>query len=214
VALPDGTLAERTTIRRGGVRLPPGRVEIEAAGVRAELSLADEGEAVEVASPSGDSWIWTRKRAALHAHGTVELDGRRHPVDAMAVVDDSLGYHARRTSWRWSAGVGRTPSGERVGWNLVTGVHDGSAASERSVWVDGAAREVGPVCFAADLSHLVGADGETLRFDEWAAREDHTNLLVIRSDYRQPFGSFSGELPGGVALAEGHGVMEQHDVRW
>ncbi len=45
-------------------------------------------------------------------------------------------------------------------------------------------------------------------------REDHTNLGLFRSDYRQPFGAFSGELPGGLVLEEGFGVMEEHDVRW
>jgi hypothetical protein len=63
--------------------------------------------------------------------------------------------------------------------------------------------------FAADLSRVGG-----LRFSEWSAREDHTNRLLIRSDYRQPFGSFGGQLPGGLALDSGYGVMEWHDVRW
>jgi hypothetical protein len=34
------------------------------------------------------------------------------------------------------------------------------------------------------------------------------------SDYRQPFGTFTGELPGGFPLADGFGVMERHAVRW
>ena len=40
------------------------------------------------------------------------------------------------------------------------------------------------------------------------------NLLVMRSRYRQPFGTFTGTLPGGIELAEGYGVMEEHDVLW
>jgi hypothetical protein len=39
-------------------------------------------------------------------------------------------------------------------------------------------------------------------------------VVVFASDYRQPFGTFSGTLPGGVELAEGFGVMERHVVRW
>ena len=31
---------------------------------------------------------------------------------------------------------------------------------------------------------------------------------------RQPFGTFAGALPGGIELAQGYGVMEEHDVRW
>jgi hypothetical protein len=79
------------------------------------------------------------------------------------------------------------------------------------VWVDGEATEVGPVEIAADLS---GAGD--LVFHEWpdSARVDDTNAVVFRSRYRQPFGVFSGALPGGIELAEGYGVMEAHDVRW
>lgn len=104
---------------------------------------------------------------------------------------------------------GLAEDGARVGWNLVAGIHDAPDASERTVWVDGDPHEVGPVAFAPDLSAVAG-----LRFGEWSAREDHTNLLLLRSHYRQPFGSFAGGLPGGLRLAEGYGVMEAHDVRW
>ena len=40
------------------------------------------------------------------------------------------------------------------------------------------------------------------------------NRLIVRSYYEQPFGTFSGELPGAGALREGWGVMERHDVLW
>jgi uncharacterized protein DUF2804 len=208
VALPDGSLRERTTARRGGVSVDTRQVSVDAAGVQIELELGD-GVDIEVVSPAGDSYIWTRKRAGVGARGSVTLDGERHAIDAEAVVDESAGYHDRHTIWRWTAGVGRGGGGERIAWNLVSGIHDAAEASERTVWVDGEPREVGPVEFADDLS----AVGD-LRFSEWCAREDHTNRLLFRSDYRQPFGTFSGLLPGGLELAEGYGVMEEHDVLW
>jgi hypothetical protein len=99
--------------------------------------------------------------------------------------------------------------GERVGWNLVSGVNDAATGSERAVWVDGEAFEPPPVEFAPDLSRV----GE-LRFSEWSAREDRTNVLLVRSRYRQPFGTFSGTLPGGLELDQGYGVMEEHDAYW
>ena len=125
------------------------------------------------------------------------------------VVDDSAGYHARHTVWSWSAGVGTSADGRPVGWNLVTGVHDAPEASERSVWVDGEPVEVGPVEFAGDLSRV----GD-LVFTEWCARADDTNALLLKSKYRQPFGTFTGTLPDGTPLREGYGVMESHDVWW
>jgi hypothetical protein len=208
MALPDGTLRERTTSGRGGVLLEPGRVRVAAQGVRIELEL-DEQPAVEVVSSHGRSYIWTGKQGDAPARGTVELGGSRFEIDGRAFVDESAGYHARRTTWRWSAGLGKGENGERLAWNLVDGVHDGAEASERTVWVDGEPHEVGPVEFAPDLSGVAG-----LRFSEWAAREHRARRGFFRSDYRQPFGTFEGELPNGVRLAEGYGVMEWHDVRW
>jgi hypothetical protein len=214
VAEPDGTLRERTTAGRGGVRLEGSRVLVEGRDVRIALELRGErGGGIEVASPAGRSFIWTRKRVVA-VRGEVVLDGREHAIDGEALVDDSAGYHERHTAWRWSAGNGRTADGRRVAWNLVRGVHDAPDESERTLWLDGEPREVGPVAFADDLSGISFAGGEALEFREWSAREDHTNLLVFRSDYRQPFGAFTGDLPGGLRLAEGFGVMEEHDVRW
>ena len=57
-------------------------------------------------------------------------------------------------------------------------------------------------------------DGGRLDFTEWAAREEDTDYGLLKSRYRQPFGTFTGELPGGLELAEGYGVMEDHDVHW
>ena len=61
-----------------------------------------------------------------------------------------------------------------------------------------AARGRAAADFAADLSRV----GD-LSFTEWCAREDHTNRLVMRSDYRQPFGAFAGTLPGGSSWRPG-----------
>ena len=169
----------------------------------------DEPGGVEVvsrtAAPTSGraSSAGARPRPGDRRWAAFELDGDE------GFVDDSAGYHARHTAWRWSAGVGRTDDGRRVAWNLVDGVHDAPSSSERTVWVDGEPHEVPPQEFGDNLSSVGG-----LRFREWSARESHINLLVMRNSYRQPFGEFSGELPCGLRLAEGYGVMEEHDVRW
>jgi hypothetical protein len=142
--------------------------------------------------------------------GQVRVGGEHFAIDGEhGFIDESAGYHARHTNWRWSAGVGRSAEGRRVAWNLVEGVHDADVASERTVWVDGRAEEVGPQHFAADLSAVGG-----LSFRPWASREHSANRLFLRSRYRQPFGEFKGRLPGGMELAVGFGVMEEHEVWW
>jgi hypothetical protein len=209
VALPDGTLLERTSARRIGLDLAPGRVLVARREPSIDLKL-EESAGVEVVSGHGRGYIWTRKQAGVPVRGRVAAFGEVWEVDGpFAFIDDSAGYHARHTCWRWSAGLGRARSGEHVAWNLVEGVHDARDGSERTLWVDGEPQEVAPQPFAADLSRVGG-----MRFAPWCEREDHTNLLLFRSHYRQPFGAFAGELPGGLELESAHGVMEWHDVRW
>jgi hypothetical protein len=212
VATPDGRLREKTALLgSGGVRLAGPEVAVDGPGVRARLRV-DERTPVETLSAHGDSYIWTAKQGGVRVSGLVELDGRPLQFEARGVVDDSAGYHARHTVWSWSAGVGVAADGRPVAWNLVTGVHDAPEASERTLWVGDEAVELTPVTFAADLSRIQGSD-VALEFSEWSAREDNTNALVLRSRYRQPFGTFSGSLAG-VELREGYGVMESHDVHW
>jgi hypothetical protein len=201
-------LWERTTPRRGRVALPDGALRVADREVAIDLVLEPDGDPVEVVSRHGSSYIWTRKRP-LRAAGLLTLEGRTLAVDALGLLDDSAGYHARHTAWEWSAGAGVAVGGESAVWNLVTGVHDGAVASERTVWIDGAAHEVGPVAFAPDLE----AVGD-LRFTAEAERVRRDDLLLLASDYRQPFGTFTGTLPDGTPLRAGYGVMERHRARW
>jgi hypothetical protein len=211
----SGTLAERSHRRQAGVVVQPGRVHVRERGVEIDLRL-DEDEGVETVSPDGAQYAWTRKQGGVPAHGRVTVNGRRHVVEGRAIVDESAGYHARHTAWHWSAGVGVAQSGEPVAWNLVSGIHDGAQASERSVWIAGQPQHVAPVRFAPDLSlvHFSGDGAEPLRFTAEAARSHRERLLVISSVYEQPFGTFAGSLPHAGPLREGYGVMERHEARW
>ena len=201
-------LWERTVLRRGRVALPDGAVRVADREVSVDLALEPAGEPVEVVSRHGESYIWTRK-SPIRATGLVTLEGRTLALDARGLIDETAGYHARHTAWEWSAGAGIAAGGEAVVWNLVAGVHDAPRGSERTVWVDGEPREVGPTAFAEGLD----AVGD-LRFAPEAERVRRDDLLLIASDYRQPFGTFSGTLPDGTELASGHGVMERHRARW
>jgi Domain of unknown function (DUF2804), C-terminal len=192
-----GTLRERTALGTGAARIETGRLRIPG---RADVRL-EEVDGVETVCPAGLSYAWTRKQGGIRATGTV----LGVEVDARAVIDDTAAYYPRHTSWEWCAGVGRARDGRPVAWNLVSGVNDPQLNSERTVWLDGEPREVPPVRFGAGLE--LGFHQEAVR-----ARED--NLVVVRSRYRQPFGTFSGVLPDGTELAEGYGVMEVHDAVW
>jgi hypothetical protein len=209
-----GRLTERTVpINARTVRLAPGRVRVEDGPSAIYLGL-EEREPVEVVTPYGAGYAWTAKQGDVRAHGALTVAGRTRAVEGRAMIDDWAGYPPRRTVWRWCSGVGTATDGRALAWNLVDGVHDDPAASERTLWVDGVARELGPVRFAGDLEGVRFAEGGELRFASEAVRAQRTSLGVVRSDYEQPFGSFSGTLPGGFELASGAGVMERHDALW
>jgi hypothetical protein len=94
VALPDGSLVEG----RRGVQLGAGR-----ARVRGVLDLElSRPPGVEVVSPHGRSYIWTRKLAPVHVRGTVSVDGHTFELDGDdGFLDESAGYHARLPALRW-----------------------------------------------------------------------------------------------------------------
>lgn len=191
------------------VRLEGSRLEIDSPDLRASLRLG-EVTAIEVTCPSGRAEAWTRKRVGMPVEGTVEVPGRRWEIAGRGVDDESAGHHRRDTSWRWSAGVGTAADGRPVAWNLVEGINDPPSGSERAIWIDGEPSEPPPVRFEAEAIEL---DGGRLGFEGESEHTRDDNYLLIRSRYRHRFGRFSGSL-GGIELAEGLGVMEEHDALW
>jgi hypothetical protein len=177
------------TLRERTFRRPMAPLEVET------------GAPVETISPHGGNPIWTRKTPAAFS-GTIRLGGQDFTLrDARGLVDESAGYHARETRWHWTTGVGSTADGRAVTWNLCEGLHDAPEASERTVWLDGEPHHVGPEA------------GAGLRFDREVARVHKENLLLLATDYEQPFGTFGGSLPVAGEIT-GYGVTERQYVRW
>jgi Protein of unknown function (DUF2804) len=214
-----GLELDHTSLRPGSreVVLDGPRVTIDAPGLYAEVLLEDSAP-IEAICPSGDGggWGWTRKRAGITVSATVETPQGGFQIDRMpcGVDDESAGYQARHTSWRWSAGVARAKNHPWVGWNLVEGINDPAERSERAVWLDGQPYEPAPVTFEG-LDAIRFAEGSRLEFEPGAERSRDDNFLLVRSSYRHRFGRFSGTLDG-VELLDGNawGVMESHDALW
>ena len=204
----------RTTLRPGSREVTDGRprLEIDSPGLRASLRLGEIAP-IESICPSGSGWGWTRKRAGVPIEGTVEVPGRRWEISALGVDDESAGYHQRHTSWHWSAGVGRAADGRALAWNLVEGVNDPAANSERAIWVDGEPSEPAPVRFR-------GMDGDRPRRRR-APRLRHRVRAMpatrTSSSSAPATATASAPSPAPSAasqLAEGFGVMEEHDAVW
>ena len=199
----------RTLPGAGDVVMDGPRIEVDSRAVRADLRFGD-AQPIESICPSGSGWGWTRKRAGVPVTGTIEADGRRWQVDSLGVDDESAGYHQRHTSWFWSAGVGHAADGRVLAWNLVSGINDPEHGSERAIWVGGEPGEPAPVAFDG-LEGVTFEGGERLRFAAESERARDENMLVFRSRYRHRFGTFAGSL-GPIEVAEGFGVMEEHEA--
>jgi hypothetical protein len=205
-------LWEHTRRWPGRVQLPPGTLMVRDGDVTIDVALED-GVALEVVSPSGRAYTWTRKQIG-RAHGRVTLNGRTQPLEAVALIDDNAGYHPRHTWWQWCGGAGHDQYGRTVAWSVIVGLNDAPIHSERTLWIDGVAQEVGPVRFSTDLTAVAFTDGGVLCFAAEAVRQRRDNLVVLRSAYCQPFGRFAGTLPGGLRVLDAYGVMEQHRALW
>ncbi|CAA9295206.1 MAG: hypothetical protein AVDCRST_MAG61-645 [uncultured Friedmanniella sp.] len=209
-----GRLSEHTRLLAGRVHLSPGAVRVRDGDAHLDLVLAeDDATAFEVVTPVGRSWTWTRKQA-VRALGTAVLDGRRLPVDGVALIDDNDGFHPRRTHWWWSGGTAVLGDGRTATWSVIVGLNDQPPHTENTLWLDGRPQPLGPVTFAPDLSRVSFDDGTALDFTAESERASRVNLLGIRSAYRQPFGTFAGTLPGGLVVRQGYGVMEDHQALW
>src|SRR5438874_2710742 len=103
-------LHERTRRGRGGVRFARGRADVDDGRVQIALAFEEE-PGIEVVTPDGGGYAWTRKQAAVAVRGQVYVKGAHRRVEALGMVDDSAGYHARETAWRWSTGVGVADDG-------------------------------------------------------------------------------------------------------
>ncbi len=210
----SGELHQQTAFGRSLVSIDDGHLSVSGREARVELALRPSGEPVEVVSRHGASYIWTRKLPVI-ASGSVAVAGRPQRIQSAGLIDATAGYHARETAWSWSAGVGTSSNDTALAWNIVSGVHDAPSASERTVWQDGVASELPAAEFPADLSAVnFPGHAESFSFSAEAERASSKDLKIFASDYRQPFGTFTGTLPGGAELASGFGVIERHSARW
>lgn len=195
------------------VRLESNSVRVADGDVQIEVAF-DNSTSFEVYRPAGRAYIWSHKDYSRDAHGTVRYGDTNRTVEGVMFVDVNAGYHERHTSWRWAAGAGLDQQGRLVAFNAITGLFDTPTNSERTIWIDDVAQEVGPNKFADDLSSVSFAEGGRLSFHPEQLIEQHDNYLVIRSDYFHWFGTYSGTLPGGIELREAFGVRERHDAVW
>lgn len=162
----------------------------------------------------------TEKRALLSTRGIVRAGDRTYRLEGgLAGYDYTHGHMPRRTRWRWAFGMGRTPEGAPVGFNLVEGF---MGEAECASFGAGNVHPLGEGRFDFDAAHperpwRIEGDGVDLTFEPGAVHRQTTRLLVVRSRFLQPIGVFRGTVRVGdrdVCVDGFPGVTEDQDATW
>ena len=196
---------ERTTVGRGGVRIAGSRVRVRARDVEIDLELDGARGRGDRLRPRATATCGPPSRRPCRPRRRIARRARLRDRGRPRVHRRLRGLP--RPPHRVEMVGRRRPQRRRPKRGLEPGHRRSTSASrsERTVWVDGAPREAAPRVRPRPLG------GRRPAFTEWSAREEDANFGLMRSRYRQPFGTFAASFPA-AWLAEGYGVMEEHDV--
>ena len=187
-------------------------------------------ETINVVIPwSANVFNHNSKQICLPASGTVSLGDQAfsfEPGKAFGCLDFSRGIWPYRTFWNWACFSG-IQDGRSIGINLGGSWTDGTGMTENGICVDGRVSKIGEdLRFSYDPSDQMKPWAITapvsgridLRLVPFFERVAITNRLVIRSEFRQVFGRFSGiVVPDdgqAIEVTDMIGWVEQHRARW
>jgi hypothetical protein len=170
---------------------------------------------------------FTTKAAGLTAKGSIRLNGKAFDLDpghTFAVFDWTDGFYPRRTSWNWACGAGLAGDGTRIGFNFSSGVYE-KGLLENTLWINGKPEKTGEVVFVYDpenpsLPWRIRSRDRLidLTFTPEGIRRAHDDLLILKSFFIQPCGSFEGSVRTKDGLTVRFsglgGVVEEHHATW
>lgn len=169
---------------------------------------------------------YTHKAAGMRASGGLDYGGTKVDLSgAGATLDWTRSVASRTTRWKWASFAGLDMLGRRVGLNLSADVYDLNGESlENALWIDGKVRPLDGVVFEMPRKPLDGewhirsrrGDELDLTFKPLGARQQSLNLGLLKSEFVQPYGTFTGKIQAekAVELKGIFGVVENHLSVW
>lgn len=208
-------------------RAGSGLVELRASTAGLELrATADArkgGVPITVVAPIAEGVLnVTEKHVKIPVTGSLLAHGRHIDLDGAELgYDLTDGLLARKTRWNWAFFGGRSVDGPHVALNVVEGF---VGAPECAVWIDGEPFPIGEGRFTYDKANVRAPWTITstcgaleLRFTPSAVHEEAQDLKLVKSNFVQPVGRFTGTVTvdGRRHRIEGiPGVVEDQDVVW
>jgi hypothetical protein len=196
-------------------------------GFSAGLVYARISDSLNLVTRNGlNGFNYTSKEAGLSVQGRIKAGGKEYVMDPAfpsGNLDYTFGVLKRSTFWNWASGGGLTENGRHTGFNFAQGMNE-TGFTENAFWVNGKMAKVDSVHFDYARKNLLApwklksTDGKVdLLFTPEGERAKNLNLLLIKSYYHQPFGTFTGTLSDGketYKLKEVYGFTEEHDAVW
>lgn len=183
----------------------------------------DEAEApppiAAIGRIEGGVWDATEKRTLTRVHGTLTCNGKTHDLaTATGGYDYTHGLLPRHTQWRWGFALGKV-DGQPFAFNVVQGF---LGEVECAAFFGGKVFPIAEPRFVFDRNEPLGAwrleaEGIDLTFTPGAMHADATNLVLIKSRFVQPVGTFRGTMRmdgRDLTLVDVPGVVEDQDVLW
>ena len=209
-------------------------VEMAASGkkpaVSADLKVFENLDIVKplvVSLPVGPRSSMYSHKMAAPVQGTIRVGEEEATLDAsmdFVTLDEHKAFYPRHIHWKWMTFGCRMSDGSLIGANLTDNtIEDQRKWNENAIWTPGAITLLGPAKFEFDRNdimkpwHIREEDGRVdLDFTPLGVKLEQMNLLLIKMDYRQPFGLFNGTVTDGSGnthkVKDGFGVTEYYDA--
>lgn len=167
---------------------------------------------------------YTHKAAGWPASGYFELGTRPIRLDGgLAASDWTRSQASRVTEWKWASLSGFVHGGSALGLNLSAQVYDDDKGHslENAFWIDGQLQRLGGVRFVVPSNpttqrwgiRSLEGDEVDIEFEPLGAREERTNFGLVRTEFVQPYGNFTGRVRG-YEITGCFGVVETHLAVW
>jgi hypothetical protein len=201
---------------------------------RADIYLEETtgGNSMVIATPFAKKrhFYYNQKINNLRASGYAKLGEEFYDFNqgSYGVLDWGRGVWTYQNTWYWSS-LSAFQNGHTVGWNLGYGFGDTKAASENMLFIDDKSYKLDDVKFVIPLRKNGKDDfmspwmfrsekGDIdLTFTPNLYRHNHTDLLLLKSDQNQVFGTFNGKFTvngSDFLILDLPGFAEKVSNRW